>query len=356
MASLVVLDTNVIQEDFLMRSPRFEILFDYVKRTRSDFLLPQIVADELFANYERELRSRVAKLTRAEEQLNGISIEPISAHTPTDVPKKVAEYKKYVKRRLELAGKGIVPYSEANMRDALNRAIQRRRPCSDHGEEIRDAILWNMVLDAADDKSRHLIFISKNTNEFSADKITLHFDLAKEMKERGANIAYFPSLEEFAKQHATKIAFITKEWLESQIDPDLVLDAAEDTFVDTARAIAKRRARPEVDGISTINAGNGSLEVDEFFVYEMTSGDFRVEITWHGWAEFEYQEEIVESETEWESRYNVAEDDVDVEPVFHRRRRTKDSTVELSLNVVTDVIVEEGKVADWHIVDTWAEE
>ena len=73
MALFVVLDTNVIQEDFLMRSGRFQILFDYVKRTQSGFLLPQIVLEELAANYERKVRSRLAKLKRAEEQLNGIT-------------------------------------------------------------------------------------------------------------------------------------------------------------------------------------------------------------------------------------------------------------------------------------------
>jgi len=44
---LIALDTNVIQEVYLMRSPRFQILFDYAARTESKFLLSRMVLDEL---------------------------------------------------------------------------------------------------------------------------------------------------------------------------------------------------------------------------------------------------------------------------------------------------------------------
>lgn len=357
MALFVVLDTNVIQEDFLMRSGRFQILFDYVKRTQSGFLLPQIVLDELAANYEREVRSRLAKLKRAEEQLNGITIEPTADRTRVNVPDTVTEYLAYVKKRLALPNGAILPYSEANLRDAIQRAIQRRPPCTDRGEEIRDTVLWNTLLEAGAEKNRILLFISKNTNQFSADKIALHPDLAKEAKDRAISIMYLSSLEEFAKQHASKIEFITEDWLVTQINPDLVLDAAADIVIEEARSIAKRRAGFEVEGLGAFTV-HGSLEVDEFFVYAMQTGDFRIEITWFGTVEVEYEAEVESGESRigWKYEYDAAHDDFDAVPVYRQpEKRTEDRTVDLSVTVVTDVIVEDSKVADWSIVDVSAD-
>jgi hypothetical protein len=270
----------------------------------------------------------------------------------------VADYMAYVKKRLALPKKAVLPYSEDNLRDAISRAIQRRPPCSNRGEEIRDVILWNTLLEAGADKSKILLFISKNTNQFSVDKITLHPDLAKEVKDLGVSITYLSSLEEFAKQHASKIEFITEEWLKTQIDPDLVLDAAGDIVIEEARHIAKRRAGPDIEGVGGFKV-HGSLEVDEFFVYAMTTGDFRVEITWFGHVEVEYEAEVESDQRTFKSRYTyVAGDNFDLIPGYRKpeQRQTEERSIRLSVMVVTDVIVEDNKVADWSIVDAAAEE
>ncbi len=51
---VIVLDTNVFQEDFPMRSGRFRVLLEYAERTQTQFALPRVVYDEVRTNYERE--------------------------------------------------------------------------------------------------------------------------------------------------------------------------------------------------------------------------------------------------------------------------------------------------------------
>lgn len=44
---LLVLDTNVLQADFQMRTPEFAILLDYLRKTQSKVVVPRIVLPAL---------------------------------------------------------------------------------------------------------------------------------------------------------------------------------------------------------------------------------------------------------------------------------------------------------------------
>jgi hypothetical protein len=334
----IILDTNVIQEDFLMRSGRFEILFDYSAKTQSTFVLPRIVHDELAENYRRELQNRLNKAIRAKEQLNGILLQPDLRRIELDPAAEARDYLTYVLRRLRVREGEIHEYGTDYLRDVLERAIQRRRPCTDRGEEIRDAVLWQSVLEIAQATQERVAFISKNTDQFTADRIALHPDLAAEAATHGIEIEYFASLEEFAKRHATRIAFITKEWLEARIDPDLVYDAVFDKAVETAAEIAHRRAGIAEEVLGSYSNAGGGVELDEFFVYEMSSGEHRVEAVWYGHAEVEYDVEV---------------DGLDTFSYGRGDRRTR--TAEVVLRATVEAIIKDGALTDWRVVDAYAE-
>jgi hypothetical protein len=330
---LIVLDTNVIQEDFLMRSGRIEIVLNYAQRTEATFLLPRIVHDEILGNYERELRTRFATVLRARQQLNGLSLKPDLKKLELDVAGAVNAYAAHLKQVLRIKDSAILEYRPNYLDDALSRAVRRQRPCSDRGEEIRDAILWQSILDAAKTYDRPILFISKNTKQFALEREELHPDLATEAAERGAQVSYFPSIEDFAKKHATRIAFITKEWLEEQIDADSLLDSLRDEIVDAA-LISPVLGRYFGEEDKEIESVTGSLEVEDFFVYDMGSQRFRVEANWWGHSEVEQSIRIR-----------------DREYTSHSHTRSIDVRVQF----VTSIIVENGAVTKYFIGDKWLE-
>jgi len=179
----------------------------------------------------------------------------------------------------------------------------------------------------------------RNTKQFSEDGTTLHPDLSAEVAARGTAIEYLPSLEEFARRHATPIAFITKDWIEAQIDPDAVYDGVFEHALETAYKIAHSRVDigEEVEGSYT-NAG-GALELEEFFVYAMQKGSYRVESTWYGRASVEY--DVIVDDWLWGDRnYN---------------RRTNTRTAEVLLHAIVEAFVDNGKVSEWRIIDASAE-
>jgi hypothetical protein len=334
----IILDTNIIQEDFLMKSGRFAVLFDYAARTQSTFILPRIVHDELAANYERQLVDRLNKAIGARAQLNGMLLRQDPNRIELDTTTVAGEYITYVLQRLEVSEEEIYEYKPNYLHDVLQRAIGRRRPCTDRGEEIRDAVLWHSVLDVAEAAGEPVVFISKNTDQFADNRTSLHPDLAAEADARGVALEYVPSLEEFGRRHATPIAFITKEWLESQIDPDTLYDAVFDRAVETAAEIAHRRAGAdeEVEGAYS-NAGGG-IEVDEFFVYVMRTGSYRVESRWYGRAEIEYEVEVDDSLWgDW------------------GRKHTRSRTAHVLLHATVEAIVENQKMTEWRIIEAFTE-
>lgn len=320
---LIVLDTNVLQEDFLMTSGRFRVLLEYAERTQATFLLPRIVVEELAANYRRELQRRVAAVTRAHEQLHGIHAASMIPVVTVDIEAATTEYILRTHARLRVRPTDVLDYAPGYLADVVRRAIDRRRPCSDKGEEIRDALLWLTTLDAAAVAGEPVFLISRNTAQFSADRSSLHPDLVAEAQARGITVHYLASVEEFARQHATPIEFITDEWLSKQLDGDEVFDGARDQIVDAARRSIRLQwwSAPRDYSIES-----GGVSIDEYFVNVLANGDMLVEIHWYGHATVEITE------------YN--------EDGGHRH------DIELTVRIITEATVRNQAVVEWAEVDS----
>lgn len=351
----IVLDTNVIQEDFLMRSGRFTVLFDYAKKSESQFALTQLVHDELIANYRRELQARFSKCLRAKEQTNGLLPTSLDIRIELDVPAAADEYERYLLKQLGLAADEVIPHRNEHLPELISRAIQRRRPCTDRGEEIRDALLWQTALEVAADAA--VALISKNTDQFSHDKQSLHPDLVAEAAARGARIQYYPSLEEFARQHATPIAFITTEWLEAHIKADDILEGSRGIVESYIDHWFHEQGGSGASLTGYVNMLTGHVHVDDYFVYELGPSEYRLEVTWLGFAEVEYEVEAVEKRDVWDYDYEFSSETGQYEyiPVTRQEHeaRARTLTREVKLSVVTEVFIKHGNVERFRSIDGW---
>jgi hypothetical protein len=176
--------------------------------------------------------------------------------------------------------------------------------------------------------------------------------LAAEAAERGARISYFSSVEEFAKKHATRIAFITKEWLEGQINADLLLDSLRDDIVEAAW-VSPPLGRYLGEEDNEVESVTGSLEVQDFFVYDMGSDEFRVQANWYGHAEVEQTVRVRERQLTGAREYDPASGDY--HPTYENVWHSQTRTVDVRVAVVTSIVVEEGTVADYFVADKWVE-
>lgn len=220
----IILDTNIFRDDFLLKSGRFKVLFDYIKKTNSKIILPKIVYNELEALYKRELIDNNSRFKNARSVLGRMLINNNIPDYIIEIDAQVNAYLKYVKEVLNVSDKDIVGYKDSYLEEVVRRASYRIKPCTDRGEETRDVLVWLTILDVAAIKSdQMLVFISKNIKEFALDE-NLHPDLLKECNDRNVKIKYYNSLQKFVEDHASKIDYITPEWIKTSLDFNSIND------------------------------------------------------------------------------------------------------------------------------------
>jgi hypothetical protein len=115
--------------------------------------------------------------------------------------------------------------------EATRRAAYRLPPCKENGEGMRDAIIWLQILEFYNTRKNDdpIVFISKNTHDFAnQDKTTLRKELESDLQ--GIKLLYYPSIENFLKEHAKPISHITDEWLLERIDLSFVENIILDFF------------------------------------------------------------------------------------------------------------------------------
>lgn len=337
----VILDTNIYQEDYRTRSGRFQILLDYLRKTGSAVVLPRIVYQELRANYERELEARLARYGAVRGALNALLDREAAANVVVPIETEVKSYLEQLMSKLNIDTADIMEYKSSYMEIVVEHAVRRRRPCNDKGEEIRDAVLWQMVLDtAAESESGSVVFVSRNTRQFGNASGALHPELMEDCKEKGVEVRYFPSLEAFAKEHASRVTFVTEIWLREHLPLEELVERARDLvekYVERYAETAVSTGQPT----GYVKMISGSVDVESFFVYEMGDGSLKVEATLTGETEVEC-EVAHRVQTEWDHGYS---DYVDAEWEYETEYLHPELTVKL------DVTVRDAAITEWNVVD-----
>lgn len=360
---IVILDTNIIRSDFFLSSGNFVILRDYMLKTRSKFVLPTIVFDELAAVYEREVRKLQNELLVAIKKLSRVAPDMPALQVDLDVGKTIESYLSSIRKNMNIADNDIVDYKDSYLRDVVERAIRRRRPCSDRGEEMRDAILWHTVLDVAENSAdKAVIFISNNHKQFAVNNSELHHELQEECDKRGINIRYFTSLEAFAKEHAVHIDFITSNWLLESLGVQNILSAGKSEIFSSARW-AVEHGEFEIHNRNYVSNAKSTgyfartsyhdVRISGFYVYEMTDGSYRVEATLIGEVEVECEVEVeVEEEyPDFVARYDPFTHDVDMVESTRTRHRfsTEYVSVVPEIDLDLEIVIRDQKVESWKV-------
>lgn len=323
----VILDTNIFREDFMMASSKFKILFDYLKKTNSKIILPKIVYEEIAAVYERELNNRLQALQKAQGLLQRALIVSDLQEPKISINEEVKYYLDFLKVKLELTDNDMIPYKDNYLSEIVYRATHRIKPCSETGEEFRDALLWLTTLDVANtSEQKMIVFISNNIKQFASVNDHLHPSLLNESESKGLKIRFYSSLINFIKDHASKIDYITDEWLASVLSLDKVNERLVDMLEKHGESeLLEWACRQGKDTTGYVNPLSSSIYIDDFYVYEMIDGSLYVQASLSGEIEVEFklEEEVEDREWKLEFRYDALGDDYGFEPVFGSRAKTQ---------------------------------
>lgn len=147
----VILDSNVYISDFRLAKPWFSSLFDYLRRTSSEIVLLEPVREEVLATFERKWTEQWNAIRAAADALSRMG-----SHAPVGMTRAsaLAGQSLALNSRLLRPSKDIKcrfysDYLDFGIEDVVKRGARRIKPASKDGEELRDVVIWLMVLQYA---------------------------------------------------------------------------------------------------------------------------------------------------------------------------------------------------------------
>lgn len=294
-----IIDTNIIRRDLKLNDKGFEILIDYLAKTNSKLILPSIVVEEIKGLYKRVLQERFEEYTKSVDKLKSTLLFIDMPDAPIlDIEGDSNRYIDFIHGKFGTSSSNIIPYKNEYLPELVTRAIQRKKPLDDKGQQFRDGILWLTLLDYAESTNEKVIaFISDNPTDFSdKGESILSKELIEETKVRGVEIKYFRTLNGFSKEHASVIKFINKEWIESNIDKTIIEKLFVEILGETQEEVILRgldleRNEESTGYINRTDYMNSNLI--DFYVYEKRDGTIFLNVE----IEFETEYEIEISRT-----------------------------------------------------------
>lgn len=287
----IVLDTNIYRKDFLLSSRKFEMLIDYISKTDTKIIVPQIVYQELEGLYARELKKHLNSIDNSRGGLSRLLIEETIPEIELNVEEVKLKYMEYFRSKLNLQNDDIIPYKNEYLPEIINRSIEGTRPSSINKKEFKDTIIWLTIIDVAlglADKT--ISFISANTKDFAGRDRNLHADLRSDAEAKGISVQYFSSLDDFLKEKAESIVFVSKEWILSALRTEaleeiLVQDMERRGTVILENWLSRKDA--SFSELTTMNPVQTDLT--GFYTYEMSDGSIRIEASFESEFEIEYR-------------------------------------------------------------------
>lgn len=223
----VALDANEFLSDPRMESVRFQSLLNYLRKTESKLVIPKIVWDEVIARYPDIIAEPYKKAVNHVNSLRRLLLSAKVNLIPDlllDREIKVLKQKlrkpsKHVRSRL------LTNFSDVPVEEVARRGVARIPPANSKGEELRDVIIWLMMVAHAKKSQQGVAFISHDEHFREGD--TLHPELSKDLDDGKVRLYFYRSIDDFIKAHAPSLRVLTEEEVFDLIARQTVLDLFE---------------------------------------------------------------------------------------------------------------------------------
>lgn len=269
----VILDSNVILEDPAFVRAQFGELFSYLRRTNSRMVIPTTVRDEVETRFQEKLSEYLAEARSAWEHVRKLSGGSYSSLPLVDVSGAVNSLRSRMQHPSRDVPESLFPrLGEIDFDEVVRRGIERRRPASAKGEELRDVIVWLQVKRYASEKGSGIGFVTRDLGfRISKDEQALHPNLAAELADAGLSVSFHPDIGGFLRAHALTEHPVTEAWLSE------FLRIADLRRVATGMLLVKGAAYGTVE-----HAEIDSLELTKATEYRVAPSSSYVEATYGG--------------------------------------------------------------------------
>ena len=212
----IILDANIYAADYRMSGVAFQSLFEYMRRTESQLVLPRATREEVVVGYGRELKREMKAFEQAWRAYRRLDLSGSASFNKPDVRRGMISLRRKLMKPTESIAPIYVPEIAGNFtQEAFMRGVHRTRPASGSGEELRDVILWLWVLGYAGAVDA-AAFISRDGGFWDGDRV--HPDIERDLRTKLGKLTIHRTIPDFLKSHAPMQADITEAWAREHFD------------------------------------------------------------------------------------------------------------------------------------------
>lgn len=171
----VVLDANVMWNQWWLTGASWEELRGLVDQQRIALYVPEVVVQEVARGRRHDAHDLVRQLAEIKlariERLLELGLPTDRRELTRHVQELVADYETELRTRLGELRAVITPIPAVSHQEVLTRAMERRRPFDAEGRNgYRDALIWHSLLDIVKRGYAGIVFVTNNTTDFCTGK------------------------------------------------------------------------------------------------------------------------------------------------------------------------------------------
>jgi PIN domain len=207
----VALDANEFLSDPCMQSVRFQTLFAYLRKTQSRLLIPKIVWDEVIARYPERVSGPHTKAANDVKILRSLLLATkVPEIGELEMEREVSALRRKMRKPSPYVRALILDnFSDVSVEEIARRGIGRIPPANPKGEELRDVMIWLMMLGHAKKSDQDVAFISHD--EHFRENDDLHPKLRDDLEGGKIKLHFYKGIDDFIKAHAPSPRNLTEE-------------------------------------------------------------------------------------------------------------------------------------------------
>ncbi|UNP78014.1 PIN domain-containing protein [Bacillus nitratireducens] len=222
MSYLIVLDTNIIFNDFFFKSSDMKKLLKFTRHEPVDLCITRFNYYEILKKYKDELRPLVKKVKSTKSDLIRLEASELIDFENLKADMFAEKYKGIFDNIIEESNIKIIdfPTSQDVMEKISFKYFNNKKPFDENKVSFQDAIIWESIVEyCKGNEPDKIAFISNNHKDFAnRDKDSIHEDLAGDIQ----NLSYYNSLSAFLENEEDNLRDYFNDYYD--YDEELLLD------------------------------------------------------------------------------------------------------------------------------------
>ncbi|MED0866872.1 PIN domain-containing protein [Bacillus safensis] len=205
MSYIIVLDTNIVFNDFFFKSANMKKLLKLTQHDKIELCITKFNYHEILKKFRDQIRPQIKTIKSTRADLNKLEVSHIIDFDNLKADTFVETYKNTLdeiinKNNIKIIG---FPTSKDVTETISLKYFNNKKPFDENKISFQDAIIWESLVEYYwDNQPDQIAFISTNHKDFAnKDKKVIHKDLAEDIED----LSYYESLSEFLKNEENNL-------------------------------------------------------------------------------------------------------------------------------------------------------